>query len=193
MSEKGESGTALLLRALSFSAEKHRDQRRKGVAASPYINHPIAVAEVLARTGVSDHEILAAAVLHDTIEDTETTGEELETRFGSRIRRLVEEVTDDKALPRDTRKDLQIEHAPDLSDGAKQIKIADKICNVRDVTHAAPAKWPLRRRLEYLDWTEAVVEGCRGVNSRLEELYDRSLSEGRRLLGGDGTGETGRS
>lgn len=179
-----EAPEALLLRALSFSAEKHRDQRRKGVDASPYINHPISVAEVLARTGVSDPGILAAAVLHDTIEDTETTGEELEDRFGARIRGLVEEVTDDKSLPRSVRKDLQIEHAHTLSDGAKQIKIADKTCNARDVTHSAPAGWPLERRLAYLDWTEEVVEGCRGVNERLERLYDRTLAEGRRHLGG---------
>lgn len=186
-----ESGTALLLGALAFSAGKHRDQRRKGAAASPYINHPIAVAEVLARTGVSDHEILAAAVLHDTIEDTETTAEELEARFGPRIRRLVDEVTDDKSLPREARKSLQIEHAPDLSEGAKQIKIADKICNVGDVIHAAPEGWPLERRVGYLDWTEEVVNGCRGVNPRLDELYDRILSEGRRLLAGDGAGVGG--
>ena len=182
MSGASEPGAALLLRALSFSAEKHRDQRRKGADASPYINHPIAVAEVLARTGVTDPEILAAAVLHDTIEDTETSGEELESRFGPRIRRLVEEVTDDKSLPKEVRKDLQIAHAPDLSEGAKQIKIADKTCNARDVTHAAPEGWSGERRLEYLEWTQEVVAGCRGVNPELEALYDRAFAEGRRLV-----------
>lgn len=190
MRSDDESAPALLLRALSFSAHKHRDQRRKGADASPYINHPIAVAEVLARTGTSDAEILAAAALHDTIEDTETEGEELERHFGARVRRLVEEVTDDKSLPKGRRKRLQVEHAPDLSDGAKQIKIADKVCNARDVTHAAPEGWSPERRREYLDWTEEVVEGCRGVNPRLEEIYDRALEEGRRLLA-DEDGEGG--
>ncbi|PYS90985.1 MAG: phosphohydrolase [Acidobacteria bacterium] len=174
---------ATLLKALHFAANKHRDQRRKDIEASPYINHPIEVAEVLARVGgVTDLVTLQGAVLHDTLEDTKTTPEELEAAFGPEVRRVVEEVTDDKRLPKAERKRLQIEHAPHLSARAKQIKLADKISNVRGVTQAPPADWPLERRQEYLNWTEQVVAGCRGCNAALEDFYDRVLAEGRRVL-----------
>lgn len=172
-----------VLKALHFAATKHRDQRRKDVEASPYINHPIEVAELLAREGgVTDPVLLQAAILHDTIEDTDTMPEELEQSFGADVRKVVEEVTDDKSLPKADRKRLQIEHALHLSDRARQIKIADKISNVLGVTLAPPANWSLQRRQEYLDWTEQVVAGCRGANPALENFYDRVLNEGRRVL-----------
>ena len=178
-----ELNTMMILKALHFAANKHRDQRRKDVEASPYINHPIEVAELLARVGgVTDPVILQGAVLHDTIEDTKTTPEELEAAFGPEVRRVVEEVTDDKSLPKPERKRLQIEHAPHLSERAKQIKIADKISNILGVTQAPPADWTLERRQEYLNWTEQVVAGCRGCNAALEDFYDRVLEEGRRVL-----------
>ncbi len=180
----GRSGdAAVLLRSLEFSAMKHRDQRRKDREASPYINHPIEVASLLANAGgVNDLPTLVAAILHDTLEDTKTTGEELEGRFGSEVRMLVEELSDDKTLVKADRKRLQVERAPALSARAKLIKLADKICNVRDVTHRPPAHWPLERRLEYLEWTAQVVAGCRGVSPPLEQYYDRVLREGRDLL-----------
>jgi len=178
-----ESNTAAILQALHFAANKHRDQRRKDVEASPYINHPIEVAGLLAREGgVTDPITLQAAILHDTIEDTDTTRAELDETFGSEVRRVVEEVTDDKTLPKAERKRLQIEHAPHLSDRARQIKIADKISNVLGVTLSPPANWPLARKREYLDWTEQVVQGCRGANPALEKFYDQVLREGRRVL-----------
>jgi guanosine-3',5'-bis(diphosphate) 3'-pyrophosphohydrolase len=174
---------ALLLKALHFAANKHRDQRRKDIDASPYINHPIEVAEVLARVGgVTDLVTLQGAILHDTIEDTKTTPEELEAAFGAEVRRVVEEVTDDKSLPKAERKRRQIEHARQLSVRAQQIKIADKISNVRGVTQAPPADWSLERRQEYLNWTAQVVAGCRGCNAQLEAFYDQVLQEGRRVL-----------
>jgi guanosine-3',5'-bis(diphosphate) 3'-pyrophosphohydrolase len=177
-----DTGFARLLSALSFAAGKHRDQRRKDHQASPYINHPIAITEVLARHGVRDVVTLMAAVLHDTIEDTETTPDELEQNFGPEVRAVVEEVTDDKSLPKDVRKQLQIDHAPALSDRAKLVKLADKICNVTDVTHRPPHDWDFQRRLAYLEWTASVVSGCRGVNVALESHYDQVLREGRRAL-----------
>ena len=174
---------AQLLKALHFAADKHRDQRRKDVEASPYINHPIEVAELLARIGgVTDLITLQGAILHDTIEDTDTSPEELEREFGPEVRRVVEEVTDDKKLPKADRKRLQIEHAPHLSERARQVKLADKISNVRSVTETPPAKWPLARRQEYLDWTEQVVAGLRGCNPALETLYSELLETGRRVL-----------
>ena len=176
-----------LLRALEFSAAKHREQRRKDREASPYINHPIEVASVLANVGeVGDPVVLTAAILHDTLEDTQTTAEELERRFGRSVRRLVEEVTDDKRLPKVERKRRQVESAPSLSAEAKLVRLGDKICNVRDVTHRPPAHWDLERRREYRDWTERVIAGGQGPNPALETWYDHLLREGKALLGAAG-------
>jgi (p)ppGpp synthase/HD superfamily hydrolase len=173
-----------LLRALHFAAGKHQDQRRKGAEASPYINHPIEVAELLARIGgISDIVTLQAAILHDTLEDTLTTPQELEAAFGPEVRRLVEEITDDKQLPKAERKRLQIEHAPHLSARAKLVKLADKISNVRSIIQTPPAEWPLGRKQEYLDWSARVVAGCRGCNPALERAYDDILAEGKQVLG----------
>ena len=172
-----------VLKALKFAAEKHSRQRRKDSDASPYVNHLIDIAEILASVGgIADLATLQGDILHDTMEDTETTADELERVLGPEVRRLIEEVTDDKRLPKLERKRLQIEHAPYLSTRAKLIEISDKISNVRDVTHSPPAEWTLQRRQEYLDWTERVVSGCRGCNQALENLYDRTLAMGRQIL-----------
>jgi len=179
--KKPEINLAPLLKALSFAAHKHRDQRRKDAEASPYINHPIALAEVLAgEGGVTDLEVLAAALLHDTIEDTATTGEELAREFGARIAAMVAEVTDDTKLPKAERKRLQIEHAAQLSDGAKLVKLADKICNLRDVAERPPAQWDLARRREYFEWAKRVIDGLRGAPGepmrRLEAAFDAAYA-----------------
>jgi len=176
----------LWLRALGFAAEKHRNQRRKDADASPYINHPIAVAAVLAtEAGVTDEATLLAALLHDTVEDTETNLQELEQLFGAEVAALVGEMSDDKSLPKEMRKQLQVEHAPGASPKAKRLKIADKICNIRDVAENPPARWSLDRRRGYLDWAERVVAGCRGNDSGLEALFDRALRDARIRLGVD--------
>ncbi len=166
------SYSASLLDALEYAAEMHRDQRRKGAEASPYINHPIQVARLLASVGgVADLATLMAAILHDTIEDTRTEKQDLVERFGDEVAGLVEEVSDDKSLPKAERKREQVKHSPHLSDRAKMIKIADKICNVRDIAEKPPADWDLERRRQYFDWASAVVEGCRGVNAELEACF----------------------
>jgi guanosine-3',5'-bis(diphosphate) 3'-pyrophosphohydrolase len=168
---KGE--LAPLLKALAFAAHKHRDQRRKDPEASPYINHPIALADVLVNEGgVTDVEVLCAALLHDTVEDTATTHEELATVFGARVARIVAEVTDDKTLSKAERKRLQVEHAGSLSPEAKLVKLADKICNLRDVAERPPASWDLARRREYFDWAKRVVDGLRGAHPGLEAAFD---------------------
>jgi GTP diphosphokinase / guanosine-3',5'-bis(diphosphate) 3'-diphosphatase len=168
---------ALLLKALAFAAHKHRDQRRKDAEASPYINHPIELADVLVNEGgITEVEVLCAALLHDTVEDTDTTPEELTDAFGARIARIVAEVTDDKQLPKDVRKRLQIEHAPSLSHEAKLVKLADKLCNLRDVAERPPAKWDLARRREYYDWAKRVVDGMRGTHPRLEAAFDAAYA-----------------
>jgi (p)ppGpp synthase/HD superfamily hydrolase len=178
-----EKKEALILRAIDFAARKHRDQRRKDEEASPYINHPISVALLLAEIGgIADAEVLSAAILHDTLEDTDTKPEELVAAFGMRIFKLVEEVTDDKSLPKARRKELQIAHASQLSADAVLIKLGDKISNVLDVTHSPPADWNIQRRWEYLDWAEAVVKNCRKVNAALEQRFSQVIAEGRRVL-----------
>jgi guanosine-3',5'-bis(diphosphate) 3'-pyrophosphohydrolase len=174
---------AHLLKAIAFAADKHSRQRRKDAQASPYINHPIAVATVLATEGeVSDEVILLAAALHDTIEDTNTTFEELEEQFGLEVAGLVRELTDDKSLEKMERKRLQIEHAPGSSSRAKQLKIADKICNIRDITVSPPASWSRERRSEYLKWSEEVVAGCRHVNAKLDQGFDETIKRARESL-----------
>jgi (p)ppGpp synthase/HD superfamily hydrolase len=177
------SALADLLEALEFAAVRHHDQRRKGDAGAPYVNHLIEVARVLAQVGgIEDRLTLVAAVLHDTLEDTETAADELERRFGSDVRRVVEEVSDDPSLSRKDRKRLQIEHAPTLSLAAKLIKIADKTSNVREIGQAPPAGWSLERRREYVDWADAVVAGCRGVNAPLEHAYAQVAAQVRKAL-----------
>lgn len=162
------------VKAVAFAAEKHRHQRRKDAQASPYINHPIALADVLSNeAGVNDITVLCAAVLHDTIEDTETTAEELETIFGAKIASVVLEVSDDKSLNKSERKQNQIDHAPHISDEAKLVKLADKICNLRDILSHPPAGWPSNRKQEYFDWANNVIDGVRGTNARLETIFDR--------------------
>lgn len=169
----------LLLRAADFAAHKHRDQRRKDHRAPPYINHPLEVARLLAEVGaVGDPEILAGAILHDTLEDTDTEADELETEFGRNVRRFVEEVSDDTSLPKAERKQLQIEQAPGLSPGAALIKIADKICNVRDAIHRPPKTWDNERVQAYLGWAEAVVARCPKVNATLERRFAEILATG---------------
>lgn len=172
-----------LFDALAFSADRHRLQRRKGTTASPYINHPIEVARVLAHEGgVRDLNVLIAAVLHDTIEDTATTAEEIAARFGADIAGLVLEVTDDKSLSAADRKRLQVERAGALSPRACLVRLADKICNVRDMVADTPHGWSVERRRDYLDWTERVIAGCRGRSAGLEAAYDQALLDARRAL-----------
>lgn len=162
-----------IIKAAYFAAYKHRKQRRKDADASPYINHPLGLARVLSEEGgITDVETICAALLHDTIEDTDTTPEELEREFGIEIRLIVQEVTDDKSLVPAKRKLAQIEHAAHISDKAKRVKLADKICNLRDVALTPPVSWSLERRREYFDWAKNVIDKLRGVEEKLEFVFD---------------------
>ncbi|MFW5785609.1 MAG: HD domain-containing protein [bacterium] len=173
----------LLLKAADFSARRHTDQRRKGELMVPYVNHPIRVAWYLASVGgIESVEILCAALLHDTIEDTDTTEEELRREFGDAITDLVLEVTDDKSLPKAERKRRQVLHAAEVSDGAAVIKLADKTSNVEDIAESPPANWTLQRRIEYLDWTERVVNELTDVNEALERHYRDTLAHARETI-----------
>ena len=167
----------LVIRAAAFAAHKHRDQRRKDVAATPYINHPLELARILSiEGGVTDAVTIAAALLHDTIEDTETTAAELDAQFGSEIRAIVEEVTDDTTLSKADRKRIQVEHAAHVSHKAKLVKLADKIANLRDIAASPPDGWSLARCQEYFDWGKQVVDQLRGAHPGLESVFDRAYA-----------------
>ena len=166
-----------ILTAISFAADRHSNQRRKDAESTPYINHPLQLACLLATDGgVDDLDTLIAAVLHDSVEDTETSNAELVERFGSRVADIVAEVTDDKSLDKAGRKLLQIEHAAHASPRAKLVKLADKTCNLRDLATTPPADWSDERRREYFDWAKKVVAGLLGTNAALEAAFDAAAS-----------------
>lgn len=160
----------LVWNALEFAAYKHRLQRRKGYQRLPYINHPITVTGLLKQFDETDPELMAAAMLHDVLEDTNSTEEEIIQHFGERVNGIVLEVTDDMSLMSEQRKELQIKHAPNLSTEAKKIKIADKTANILDI-HFHPLSWSTNRKRRYISWAGEVVEKCSGVNSGLEENF----------------------
>jgi guanosine-3',5'-bis(diphosphate) 3'-pyrophosphohydrolase len=173
-----EADLKTLLKALAFAAHKHKDQRRKDVDASPYINHPISLADILCNEGhITDIETICGALLHDTVEDTETTAEELEREFGKTISNIVMDVTDDKTLPKAARKQAQIDHAAYISEKAKLVKLADKISNLRDVLDNSPTDWSLERRQEYFDWAYKVIDQIRGTHTGLEALFDEIYAQ----------------
>lgn len=173
-----------LVAALHYAATHHKDQRRKDRDGSPYINHPIALLQILAvEAGVTDADVLCAAVLHDVIEDCAHTEEErvlreaeIEAQFGLQVLDIVRDVTDDKALPQDERKQQQIDQARQLVHGAKLVKLADKTANLRDVAHNPPASWPLERRRAYFDWARAVVDAIGPAHAGLRKLFEQAVA-----------------
>lgn len=178
-----ETELSKLVHAIAFAADKHQNQRRKGCKHRPYINHPIEVMHLLWDVGcVRDINTLTGALLHDTLEDTDTTPEELRLHFGEEVLHIVEEVTDDKTLPKQMRKQLQIEHAPHASKSAQVIKVADKCSNVYDLSHEPPNGWSMHRIVDYLDWSEKVVAGIRDVNPGLVAYFDKVVSDARAAI-----------
>ena len=173
----------LVLRAASFSAEQHcraipiKNRFRKGAESDPYINHPLAVARLLIEEGgVDDPVTLAAALLHDTMEDVPTPYSLLLSEFGAEVADIVKELTDDKALPKEERKRMQVVNAPHKSHKAAMIKMADKICNMRDIANSPPADWNLARKQEYYDWGNIVVSALPKCNSKLEAVFEECLN-----------------
>jgi len=170
--------------ATYFAAQRHKHQTRKGKGKIPYINHPIRVALILTECGETDFDLLTASVLHDIIEDTakdkkeiKKLSEEIKIQFGEEVLSLVQEVTDDKSLPVEERKRLQVLHTPGLSDNAKKLKIADKISNIQDIDVDPPEDWALQRKLNYLNWANDVVEGAKGLNNKLDQYFGRVYTE----------------
>jgi len=178
------NGFGKYMDATYFAAQRHRHQTRKGKERIPYINHPVRVALVLTECGETDFDLLSAAVLHDVIEDTAKDKQEIEKlscqikeRYGETVLSVVLEVTDDKSLPVEERKRLQVMHTPTLSDRAKKLKIADKISNIQDIAVDPPEDWPVQRKLDYLNWAKNVVEGAKGINNKLDRYFDRVYTE----------------
>ncbi|KAL9897887.1 metazoan SpoT homolog-1 isoform 1-T4 [Glossina fuscipes fuscipes] len=161
------------MQCLQFAARKHANQRRKDTKQTPYINHPINVATILSTEAhIGDETVLMAALLHDTVEDTDTTFKEIEDKFGTEICGIVREVTDDKSLAKEERKRLQIENAANCSPEAKLVKLADKLDNLRDLQVSLPVGWNEERRNEYFVWAKKVIDNLRGTNQYLEDCLD---------------------
>jgi guanosine-3',5'-bis(diphosphate) 3'-pyrophosphohydrolase len=166
-----------ILAAARFAAERHREQKRKGKAGEPYVNHLLEVADLIACSiDVVDTNLIAAALLHDTVEDTATTIQELRENFGEDVASLVAEVTDDKSLPKETRKALQVRNAPHKSERAATIKLADKISNLRAVLACPPTDWSVERQREYFRWAKQVVDGLPAPNAILKAEFDRTYA-----------------
>lgn len=177
------TGLRLVSEAAELAARRHSGDRRKGRSDEPYINHLAEVANLLcAVTAGEDAELVAAGWLHDTIEDTETTHDELAQRFGLRVAGLVKECTDDMSLPKDERRRLQVIDASKKSEAAKLIKIADKVSNVRARIFAAPNLEQRHELADYTAWAGEVVAGCRGSNAALDALFDEAVANARACL-----------
>lgn len=167
-----------ILAAAGFAARVHAGQKRKGLAGEPYVNHLIKVAELIAGSSDElDANLIMAGLLHDTIEDSGVTAYELEQRFGADVAGLVVEATDDKSLPKETRKALQVETAPLKSPRAQILKLADKISNLRSLRDSPPADWSRERKRQYGEWAKQVVSGFTKRNSRLQAEFERVYGE----------------
>jgi (p)ppGpp synthase/HD superfamily hydrolase len=171
------SAVRLILAAARFAALKHAAQKRKGKIGEPYVNHLLEVAELISGSSEAlDANLIAAALLHDTVEDTDTTDHELRETFGDDVAGLVAEVTDDKSLPKATRKDLQIRNAPHKSARAVTIKLADKISNLRAILASPPADWSVERQREYFEWARRVVDGLPAPNAILKAEFEKTYA-----------------
>jgi GTP diphosphokinase / guanosine-3',5'-bis(diphosphate) 3'-diphosphatase len=168
-----------LLETAFFAARKHTHQRRKNIEDIPYINHPLEVADLLSSAGgITDEDILCAALLHDTVEDTGTRIAEIESLFGPVVAGYVTEVSDDRSLPKEERKRLQVQHAGSLSPGATLIKLADRISNLRSIMAEPPKGWTIGRQLEYFRWSKEVFENLPKKGEVLEDLFRKTYQEG---------------
>ncbi len=175
------SDTAEILRAAVFASRVHATHKRKGASAEPYVNHVLEVAEILAAHGAPTAAIVAG-LLHDVVEDSSddpipVLHDDLVNAFGAEVAGIVAEATDDKSLPKETRKALQVRNAPKKSDAAKQLKLADKISNLRAISSSPPANWDHARRVEYVGWAGRVAAGLKGVNPALDALFDATYRD----------------
>lgn len=166
-----------ILQAAVFASQKHARQKRKGAAGEPYVNHLLEVAQLVSSALTEpDPNLVIAALLHDTVEDTGVTAQELAERFGPDVAALVMEVTDDKSLPKAERKRLQIEHASEKSSRAQVLKLADKISNLRSILSSPPLDWDQQRKQQYFEWARKVIAGLTHPNPVLLAEFERTYS-----------------
>ena len=158
-----------VFQALIFAADKHKNQRRKDLENTPYINHPIEVANFLIKHGITDSNIIICALLHDTIEDTNTSFEEIKELFGEEIALTVRDCTDNKKLDKITRKKEQIEHAKYIRNNAKLVKLADKYSNISMLAINPPSKWSPEEIIGYTHWGYAVCKNLFGINEKIDK------------------------
>jgi (p)ppGpp synthase/HD superfamily hydrolase len=183
IAKEAASPVHLVLRAALAAAHWHAKQRRKGTAGEPYINHLLEVATLVDEaTGGRDPELVAAALLHDAIEDQGISRATIAEQFGEKVAALVEEVSDDKSLPQDVRKRLQVEQAATKSPRAKILKLADKISNVTAIGADPPPDWSVERQRQYLQWGRDVVAGLRGASPLLERRFDAAAAKAEQLI-----------
>lgn len=170
-----------LLETITYAIIKHDGQKRKDENAYPFIVHPIDVASILIKAGVTDNDVLNAAILHDVVEDTSATYEEVKTKFGKSVADYVQEVSDDKSLSKLERKKAQIEHAKVISEGAKLIKLADKISNLTSLSNSVPKSWPAIWEKGYFAWAKLCTDNMSGLSEQLDAqlntLYQNALSD----------------
>jgi guanosine-3',5'-bis(diphosphate) 3'-pyrophosphohydrolase len=167
----------LIYDAIDFAAEKHRLQMRKNKEKTPYISHPLGVAQYVMHFGeIQDTAIIIGALLHDTVEDTQTTYEEIEQRFGKQVASYVHEVSDNKKLDFSERKRQQLIDAPKKTKGAAQIKLADKLYNLQDLLHNTPEGWSRIRVERYYQWAQSVVDRLPPGNQALRSEIDSVIN-----------------
>jgi (p)ppGpp synthase/HD superfamily hydrolase len=176
-----DTGAATILRAAVFAARVHAGHRRKGASAEPYVNHVLEVAQILAEHGAPTEAVIAG-LLHDTVEDSDNDPEpithaRLVAEFGEAVAGLVAEATDDKSLPKESRKALQVKLAPKKTEAAKMLKLADKISNLRAIAASPPANWEHARRVEYVGWAGRVAVGLKGANPALDALFEATYRD----------------
>ena len=162
-----------VMKAADFAARKHTNQRRKGEGAEPYLNHLIEVANLVAEASDGRAEAVVAALLHDVVEDQDVTIDEVAALFGSTVASIVAEVTDDKSLPKQVRKDKQVSGAHHKSNDASIIKLADKTSNLRAIAKSPPP-WPVDRKRTYVEWARAVVSGLPFKQAGLLAKFDEA-------------------
>lgn len=171
------NGHKLITRAMDFAARAHADQRRKGAKGEPYVNHLTEVADLVGEaTDYKDAVLIAAALLHDVIEDFDVTHAELVTEFGAEVADVVRECSDDTSLPRLERKRLQVQHIPHLSTRAKLVKLADKTSNLRAIDRTPPEGWSRDRKAEYVNFGRQIAAGAKGIAPKLDARF-REISE----------------
>jgi (p)ppGpp synthase/HD superfamily hydrolase len=163
-----------LLAAAHFAAQRHAGQRRKGKSDEPYVNHLLEVARLLAELPTElDCDVVIAGLLHDCMEDAGVTSDEIAAQFGERVASLVQEVTDDKTLDRQVRKELQVRNAASKSRGAQNLSTADKISNLRSTLADPPSTWSPDQQWKYAEWAKDIVGRFTEVDPALKLEFER--------------------